>query len=194
MTVKSALRQWGTVEVEALESAEITSRTVDSATLEVDREKYDWRPSCELCDNLPEEYCVSLNAMSLRGEGRRFHPNDPYSFVLNASLGGLAILTVRETLNGEQRNSYDLMRLIFQYGPLVREALVRTFTRAVDLLVLGGVEEELNCQDVLPESLGLDASGKGRRWSVGRLMTAGERRLKPGSFGPLPLPTSFGWV
>src|ERR1700730_8885568 len=155
MTVESASSQWGMIDVEPLDSTQITGRTVDSPTLEVDRQKYNWHASSEISSNVPEDYRVSLNVMSREGDGRRFYPDDPHLFVLNASLGGLAILTALENLDAEHRNTYNLMRLVFQYGPLVREGLDRTFTRAVDLLVIGGIKDELNCRDALTESFGL---------------------------------------
>jgi hypothetical protein len=137
----------------------------------------------ELNDDLPENYCVSLNAMSLRGEGHRFSPEDPHVFALNASLGGLAILNQVKALTGEQLHSYHLMRLVYQHGPRVREALQRKFVRATDLSVSRGLRGALGYDHILPASLGLDASGRGRPWSIARLMEAGKkeadaRRLK----------------
>jgi len=178
MAVELANSQWGTIEVEPLESNRITGRTVGAPTLEVDRRRYVWRPEDEIRRELPDGYCVPINVMSRQGEGRRFYPDDPYSFVLNASLGGLAILTHVKNLDGEHRNTYNLMRLVFQYGPLVRERLNRTFKRAVDLMVLGTPRRELECKDILPESLGRDALGKGERWTIWPLKEAGRKEAK----------------
>ena len=178
MAAESAITSWGTIEVEPLGSNQITGRTVGSPTLEVDFHKYEWRPSAEIREHLPEDYRVSLNAMSCRGECRRLYPEDPDEFVRNALLGGSAILTRVKHLDAEHRHTYNLMRLLFQYGPLVREALDRTFSRAVDLMVLGTLQQELGCADVLPDSLGRNAAGKGKRWTIHRLIEAGQEEAK----------------
>jgi hypothetical protein len=172
MTTKFIHDCWGRVEVVPLESSE-TSPNAGSTTLAVDDHQYVWRPSRQL-DALPADYRVELNAMSRHGSGRRFWPSDRDSFVQNASLGGLAILDAIKQLDGEHRSTYHLMRLIHLHGPRVQEALLRNLRRPVDLLALG-VESEVGSPNILPEDLGLDAFGKGDRWSVSRLIKEGER-------------------
>jgi hypothetical protein len=117
MAAKPAARHrpWGTIEVEPLDSKQITGRTVVSPTLDVDCHRYVWRPFDEIAGDLPEDYCVSLNAISLRGASRRFYPDDPDRFVRNASLGGLSILSDVMKHNAEQRHAYHTMRLVYRF-------------------------------------------------------------------------------
>jgi hypothetical protein len=179
MAEEPASSHWGTITVAPVEkTSRITRRAIGAATLEVDRQEYEWRPPAEIGRDLPDNYRVSLSAMSCGGEGRRLYPEDPDEFVLNASLGGLAILTRVKSLDAEQRNTYNLMRLIVQYGPLIREALHRNFRRAVDLMVLGAPRRQLDCRHILPESLGCDASGNRKPWSIPALMEAGQEEAK----------------
>ncbi len=175
MTGNSAI--WGTMTVEARESQQITRPTVGSAVLDMDRSVYQWRPSEQIRGDLPEDYCVSLEAMSYKGV-RRLYPDNLPDFLLNASLGGLAIRSRTENLTGEQRYTYNLMRLLVQYGPSVQEALDRTFSRRVDLLVLGHERFGVDFSNILPDDLGLNALGRGKQWSVADLLKAGRDSAK----------------
>jgi hypothetical protein len=89
MAEEPASSHWGTITVAPVEkTSRITRRAIGAATLEVDRQEYEWRPPAEIGRDLPDNYRVSLSAMSCGGEGRRLYPEDPDEFVLNASLGG----------------------------------------------------------------------------------------------------------
>jgi hypothetical protein len=175
-TGNSGAGRWGAIGVVPLESREITGRAGGSGPLETDQHCYKWRPSIDLSPSLPRDYCVSMTAISHNGTCRRFHPTgEPYSFVLHASLGGFAILTKVSNLDAEQRNSYNAMRLLFQHGPLVREALNRGFLRIQDLFV--GREGRIGSDygDILPDTIGLDRSGQGKRLGIGDVIRAGKQ-------------------
>jgi hypothetical protein len=168
--------QWGTVTVQRLASREISTRTDGRSPVMTEQDVYEWRPLPVLSPNLPKGYSVSLTALSARGKGRRFQPtDDTRALALFASLGGLAILNEVTKLDAEQRNTYNLMRLLFQHAPLVREALDRRFDRIQDLSVSRGQRDDVDDADVLPDTIGLDDSGRGRRWRVGGLIQAGQR-------------------
>ncbi len=175
MTAKSVGSCWGVIETRPLGSDRAAKRRGVLGPVEIERQAHYWRPIHEISGALPHGYCVSLNSMSLRGGDRRFHTDEPNAFLLNASLGGFAILCRVKQLTPAQRNTYNLMRLVFQYGPLVQEKLTRTLKRPVDLLA---VANQVGSRDILPEDLGLDAAGNGTRWTVGRLMLEGQKEAE----------------
>ena len=162
---------WGRIEVVPLGAAE-TSPNAGSTILAVDDHQYVWRPIREL-DSLPGDYRVELNAMSRHGGGRLFWPSDRDSFVQNASLGGLAILDAIKQLDGEHRSTYHLMRLIHLHGPRVQEACCET-CGALSTCSRWVSSRKLAHPIFCPRISGLDAFGKGGRWSVGRLIKEGE--------------------
>jgi hypothetical protein len=179
--------RWGTIDIVPLGTSQITPRAIDEGELVADLHRYTWRPSVEVASHLPSDFSLSLTAVSNGGVERRFQPDlDPFSFSLTAALGGFAILRAMQNLNAEQRNTYDLMRLVFQHGRIVQEALTRRFHRTQDLAVTGDARYAVDDDDVLPDNLGLDGQGRDRKWRMGDLMRSGReearrRRLREAS-------------
>jgi hypothetical protein len=95
------------------------------------------------------------------------------SFLLSASLGGLAILAHLKKLNAEHRSSYHAMRLIYQHAPRLREHLTRRFVRDGDLRVTKSERGGRDSADILPLQLGLDREGSGQRWAISELLERG---------------------
>jgi hypothetical protein len=145
------------------------------ASDEAGRRPYTWRPGPEVEANLPPGFHLELIALSGPGAMRRFVPAQGLeSFLLKASLGGLALLGQLRALDPGERFSYDAMRLVFQQAPRLREHLARSFRREVDLRVAGSEIE------ILPDRIGLDARGQGRRWTVAELIRQGRGQKSPG--------------
>ena len=149
--------------------------TIDSAVPRVGTpltcQRYVWRPSRELAADLPADYRLELVALRGTDGTRRFAPDGPIqAFVVTASLGGLAILDRIRELTPEERSTYQLMRLIFQTGPSFREFLHRSFSRSSDLYTPGQSGDE---RHILPETLGVDAKGRGRPWTPADILAHG---------------------
>jgi hypothetical protein len=97
------------------------------------------------------------------------------TFLLQASLGGLAVLATTKELGPEVRSTYDTMRLVFQQAPLLREHLARYFVTEVDLKIVAVEQEGRDRHDVLPDGIGMPPDGQGKRWSVAQLMKHGRQ-------------------
>ncbi|MEX0702929.1 MAG: hypothetical protein WD069_12610 [Planctomycetales bacterium] len=94
---------------------------------------------------------------------------------MKAALAGHAILDEREGLSSPHRSTYGLMRLVHQKAARVRERLVRPIKRPEDLFVGKAQQCDGTERDVLPDDIGQDSNGRGHRWSVGDVVSAGQR-------------------
>ena len=136
--------------------------------------RYTWRPRAVLRSELPHGFRIEMDCMTARDGSRRFTPaGGVEAFLIKASLGGLALLSEDKGLDAEWRSSYHAMRLIFQRAPLLREHLARSFKRESDLVVAGAERAGRGRKDILPERIGLDPGGRGRRWTVAELIRHG---------------------
>ena len=137
--------------------------------------RYLWHPPAEIEAELPGDFTLSIDAMVGRDGVRRFAPADGIGlakFVVTASLGGLALLAWKKRLTAEQRFSYHAMRLVYQLAGGFREHLDRRFTRVSELYVSGAGSAGFGSH-LLPDGLGLDASGIGTPWSPADLVARG---------------------
>jgi hypothetical protein len=131
-----------------------------------------WRPSTDIEASLPPGFRLEMIGLVGPGGTRRFVPaKGVEAFLLEASLGGLAVLGRLRDLEPQERFSYNAMRLIFQQAPRLREHLSRSFNREADLY---GRDLEV---DILPERLGLTPKSRGGRWSVVELLRQGRELL-----------------
>jgi len=153
-----------------------------------ERFRYVWHPSEELVDELPCGFSLSLNCeVGPRGV-RRFVPSlGTWSFLVEASAGGLAILIKQRNPVDTERKSYRAMFLFFQQGQRLREFLRKSFDREQDLYVPKVARIDGDKADILPADIGLDSHGRGRRWSVAELMAHGRNAAAlSGNSGPMP--------
>lgn len=127
-----------------------------------ERSLYTWRPRAVLRSELPPGFRIAMDCLTGRDGSRRFPPAGGVKpFLLEASLGGLALLSRVRDLDAEGRSSYHAMRLIFRHAPLLREHLGRSFKRESDLVVAGAERAGRGGKDILPERIGLDPEGRG---------------------------------
>lgn len=132
-----------------------------------------WRPCTELAKELPQGFELSFRCLTAPDGSRRLLPAScREQFILEASLAGFAILARIRGLSAEQRSSYNVMRLVFQHAPRLREHLERGFAREADLRVPRPEQAGLG-QDILPVTLGLDGQRRGARWTVAELLEQG---------------------
>ena len=122
-----ARRSWlGRVEI--AEPGALMSSPGPGAGHDISRTRYAWRPGQELGARLPRGFRLEIDGLTGPDGTRRFRPAQAFgTFVVKASLGGLAVLARQYGLDAEGMSSYDTMRLIFQQAPRLREHLARAF-------------------------------------------------------------------
>lgn len=151
------------------------------------RSRYTWAPPPEIAEKLPHGFSLSLDSLTGMDGVRRFVPALPTpDFILQASLGGSALLGLKAGLSAEQRYSYHAMRLIYQQAPRLREHLDRSFHREQDLYIprAGRIGQE--DKHILPDDLGLDAGGHGHPWNPRELIAEGRAAaLAEGTSSPV---------
>lgn len=165
---KNANLTWGTVTVEDLGQEMVNVR---GEPLAVTSSFYSWTPDEDLY--LPSGFKLELKCWDIDGKSRRFFPDESLdAFFGKASEAGTAILERLGRLDGHERNSYHMARLLFRRASGLQDHLMRKFVSARDLKVTaaGRVPGE---RDVLPPSLGLDNQQNGEQWSVQGLLKQG---------------------
>jgi len=152
----------------------------------VDRSLYTWEPDHELAADLPSGFRMAMECLTTSDGTRRFVPAaEAKAFLLEASVGGLAILNRTRCLSDQQRFSYHAMRLIFQHAPRLREHLSRSFSIVADLTIPAVEKGGWDGGDILPARIGLDRDGPGPRWTVAELLEQGrDQALADGESNP----------
>jgi hypothetical protein len=136
---------------------------------------------------LPPGFDLSLQCVIGSDGLRRFYPwNSFETFLALASTGGLAILWQRQRLSAHELHSYRATRLLFLRAHRMAEHFRHRFDSSRDLTVVPSGRAEAGVKDILPEDLGQDASGQGRRWGVKELIRRGEEKARAAGY---PRPT-----
>lgn len=111
-----------------------------------------WLPRDTLRGDLPVGFQLRLECLTGTSTRRRFRPTGAISaFVLQASLGGHAILAARRRLDRATSFSLDMSRLLYQKTPRLRDKLCRTFRRTEDLYLSPAQRSSPDQYTVLPE-------------------------------------------
>lgn len=136
---------------------------------------YTWRPTTGQTEGFPESFQLQMEVLTDAAGERSFVPVEPLpSFLLKASVGGLALLTKRYQLGKEMRFSYHVMRLLFQWSTLFRSYLSRSFAHRSDLYVgLGN-----NAKHLLPANVGAHSSAQAASWTPNNLLEQGKRNCQ----------------
>lgn len=135
------------------------------APLQARRYKCTWRPPQPLQEHLPPGFELPLQCVIGPDKLRRFYPWTTFeTFLALASCGGLAILCQRQGLDAHQRHSYRAMRLLFLRARRMNEFFRHEFDHGRDLTIVAAGRDDPTEKDILPDDLGLDARGRGRRW------------------------------
>lgn len=136
--------------------------------------RYLWRPPRGMRNQVPGGFALPLRCVVGPDGLRRIFPYySPEGFITLASTGGLAVLCQRQRLGKHARHSYRAMWLLFLKARRMREFFGQSFASCRDLYVSPGGRTDPSERDVLPETLGLDARGRGHRWSVSELTARG---------------------
>ena len=151
------------------------------------REKGEWRPPERLAAFLPPGYSIPVDCWKDSDGLRRIVPRCSFEELIDlAPVGGLAVLHGIHGFDPQIDYSYRAMFLVHQHvrgrtyknSRGMKEHLSREFLYARDLFVrrLGRIVDG-EC-DVLPDAVGLNAEGKGRRLSVSELTELGRRTAR----------------
>jgi hypothetical protein len=180
-TLTTTQSRWGTVTTEGADGA--GPPNVGNATLPVTR--YHWWPSAEIASDMPADFTLTLACVTGPRGIRRFWPVEGFpALITQAYLPALAILSKIRGLSKEERFGYRLMAMLFQQAPWLREHLDRAFTGLEDFRLTPAVRLDQRDRDVLPEDLGLDARGEGRRWRLDDLLEQGRQAADWAGAGP----------
>jgi hypothetical protein len=139
-----------------------------------------WVPPADLMHELPKNFTMALLCATDVEHGvRRFYPLDSFeAFITKASVAGLALLDMFKGLGPEGRKSY---RVMFQFFQRVRRRRERRRNRLLDetsLRVRRSGRRGAAEHSILPESVGLDAQGRGKSWTVGELIREGREEAR----------------
>ena len=158
------------------ENKRSSSRDV-SATFVVKR--FTWRPSRRIRGNLPSGFEIAMRAHVTNSGFRAFSSEMKWgAFQSFAWLAGLAILQRHCSMSNETVDTYRTMHFLLERGSKLQSHLKRKFSSRLDLIVRRRGRGGEICRDVLPDDLGKTANGKGRKWSVDRLVDEGRERAK----------------
>jgi hypothetical protein len=153
--------------------------------------RYQWVTPSSWGAELLGDAGYSLRSIS-GAYGRRFHPvSDVNSYLGTAFACGLAALSQAKNLSAEQRYSYRAHWLLFQRLLASREHLKSRLEHPKSLRISRTGRNFHGRRSLLPELVGRDSSGKGRSWSLDRLLDEG--RMEADEQG-VPHPTGIDCV
>ena len=136
--------------------------------------EYVWTPAAHFgFDQLPSRGRIVFHVAEERDTGaRRFVPHDQFDeFIDQAFHAGHTIRTRDEP--AEVWHQYLLAKFLYDRMQHVRERAKGQFGSARDLTISKSGREGRERGDVLPDDLGLDSTGQGKRWTVDNLLDAG---------------------
>jgi hypothetical protein len=155
---------------------------------ELRRTRYVWTPPPDLWGEVPAGFELEFDCFAGSAGGRRFRPSKGFgALVVEAALGGFALLACRRGLSARQRDQYQLARLVWQQGPRLREYLSRALTREQDLYLPRAGRSSPDEYHILPEGLGLGRDRSGELWTPSALIERGrEKAVEAGCTRPRP--------
>ena len=150
------------------------SSLTDVSDQRVRRADFVWTPSREIIPFLPAEFEIHFACLGIPGTRRLRPVGSISSFCVAAARAGQAILDHLGRLSPGLRANFNMMTLLFQLGPRLRERLhACSLWTAEELSVSGALALEL-FPDILPEDFGI-GNGSRERWSVHRLLEEGRQ-------------------
>ncbi len=81
-------------------------------------------------------------------------------------------------LSKKDRQSYRTMWQLFLFSRRMGEFFRNSFGHSRDLYVAKGGRSDPTEEDILPDTIGQDAQGRGRRWTIGELTRRGEEAAR----------------
>jgi hypothetical protein len=148
---------------------------------------FTWHPPYQVACQLPPGFVLQINCMKSK-DARRFIPAKPTTaFVFEASLAGHALLADRDQEGVEDGLSHHEARLFNQFSRHLREYLGGTLKLGRLLKISPTGRPDRATSEILPEDIGLDIHGRGKRWTVRQLKEEGrEAAQESGIESPTP--------
>lgn len=143
--------------------------------IEAPCQKWIWLPASKLVKELPEDFFLTFRCVTGLDRLRRIYPYKSFGeFIPVAWQGGLAVLCDHRKLRKQQRQSYRTMWFLFLFSRRMGEFLRNAFAHSRDLYVVESGRSDPTEEDILPETIGIDAQGNGQRWTIRELTRRGE--------------------
>jgi hypothetical protein len=138
-----------------------------------------WSPPAGISRDLPPGFSFELKSVVLADGLRWFFPLDWYTHRRRAWLGGLALRIRRQGLPAGARNWLRLQWFLHRRAVGSREHLGNNFLRSGSWRICRrGREGEAARPAVLPETLGLAETGRGKGWDAQRLLAEGRQEAE----------------
>ncbi|OAI45577.1 hypothetical protein AYO44_12815 [Planctomycetaceae bacterium SCGC AG-212-F19] len=171
-------KHFGKIEIEEEGIVSFLHRP-SKTNIKASTQKWTWVPCRKVMKHLPKEFSLSFQCVTGLDGLRRIYPYLPFgAFIPWAWEGGLAVLSYHRKLRKKDRQSYRTMWFHFQFARRMREFLGNSFAYNKDLRVAKSGRSDPKEEDILPETIGLDAQGGGQRWTVGELTRRGEEAVR----------------
>ena len=175
---------FGTITFRQAEAVEFPYPGEPDRTITVTSTSGRWNPPEHLTPSLPGDFSLPLACVVGPDGLRRIVPNCSFEELIDiGAVIGPALLDDAHHMDDGVDKSYRVMHLVLQYvrGRAFRdkrgmqEHMTRNYRTSRDLYVRPSGRFSGNQHDVLPGDVGLDAEGKGERFSVTRLTDTGRQ-------------------
>ena len=136
----------------------------------------DWTPNRRVLKLVPPDFRLPLQVVCGTDGSRRILPRcTAREFLVRAACGGLAVMQRVRKLSKDDRQSYRLMGLLFQWSFSDRRLMCRTIRRSEDLRLRSSERSSLADGDILPDIETADPSGKAKRLTPEELWDRGQQ-------------------
>lgn len=180
------LSAWGSVQIVPTDSEPHALASPAGKPTAGTISRYTWRPPPGAKGEFPPGFCLTFDCHTRTDGMRRFVPTEGIpGFLVRAALAGYTLLNLHTELSPEERFSYHATRLIYQMAKGFSEFLNRTFSRPSELYTTEAGRISGDTEHILPDDLGLDATGRGIRWTPRELIERGrDAAANPGALAP----------
>jgi hypothetical protein len=136
-----------------------------------------WRADQQLFPELAE-LAVPFRLVSISNGQQRLCPaTGMHDYSVYSKRIGFEILSIRPAMSADHRADYELMLRLNQRMPQTKSHLKRQFSSITDLKIRPSGRLDQHDKNILPADLGLRADGRGRKWSIDRLLEEADKSL-----------------
>ncbi len=142
-------------------------------------EAMEWKPNRRVLKYVPSDFRLPLQLIAGPDGVRRIVPGCGIGpFLLLAAIGGLAVMQRLKGLTMDQRQSYRLMSLLFQWSFSDRRLMSRTIRRGEDLRLRQSERSHDSERDILPDIETTNHRGKPARLTAAELLRCGRESAR----------------